>query len=80
MGIIKAIGQGISGTLADSWKEVIEAGDMGDQTVFTTGVMIRKGQNTKGTIDTVSNGSIVHVYDACGWRQGCRLYCGARIL
>lgn len=63
MGIIKAFTGAINSTLADSWKEVIEAGDMGDQTVFTTGVMIRKGQNTKGTIDTVSNGSIVHVYD-----------------
>ncbi len=63
MGIIKAFTGAVSSTLADSWKEVIEAGDMGDQTVFTTGVMIRQGQNTKGTIDTVSNGSIVHVYD-----------------
>lgn len=63
MGIIKAIGQGISGTLADSWKEVIEADNMGDQTVFAQGVMIRRGQNTKGTVDTVSNGSIIHVYD-----------------
>lgn len=63
MGIIKAFTGAINSTLADSWKEVIEAGDMGDQTVFTTGVMIRQGQNTKGTIDTVSNGSIVHVYD-----------------
>ena len=36
---------------------------MGDQTVFTSGVKIRKGQNTKGTDQTVSNGSIIHVYD-----------------
>lgn len=63
MGIIKAFTGAINSTLADSWKEVIEAGDMGDQTVFTTGVMIRQGQNTKGTVETVSNGSIVHVYD-----------------
>ena len=33
------------------------------QTVFTRGVLIRRGQNTKGTDDTVSNGSIIHVYD-----------------
>jgi membrane protease subunit (stomatin/prohibitin family) len=63
MGIIKAAAQMVSGTLADSWKEVIEAEDMGDQTVFAKGVMIRKGQNTKGTTDTISNGSIIHVYD-----------------
>jgi membrane protease subunit (stomatin/prohibitin family) len=36
---------------------------MGDQTVFAKGVMIRQGQNTKGTSDTISNGSIIHVYD-----------------
>ena len=62
MGIIRAVGSSVGGTFADAWKEVIEAGDMGDQTVFTEGVTIRKGQNTKGTADTVSNGSVVHVY------------------
>ena len=55
MGIIKAIGQAIGGTLADQWLEVIEADDMSDKTVFTSGVLIRKGQNTKGTSNTVSN-------------------------
>lgn len=63
MGIIKAVGQAISGGLADQWQEVIEADDMGERTVFTSGVLIRRGQNTKGTKDTVSNGSIIHVYD-----------------
>lgn len=62
MGIIKAIGAAIGGSLADQWLEVIEAGEMGDQTVFTNGVKIRKGSNTKGTVDTVSNGSVIHVY------------------
>ena len=57
MGIIRAIGQAIGGTLADQWLEVIEADDMSDKTVFTSGVLIRKGQNTKGTDNTVSNGS-----------------------
>ncbi len=36
---------------------------MGERTVFTRGVKIRKGQNTKGTDHTISNGSIIHVYD-----------------
>ena len=36
---------------------------MGEQTVFTSGVLIRRGQNTKGTNNTVSNGSVIHVYD-----------------
>ncbi len=66
MGLIKAIGSAIGGSLADSWLEVIEPDDMGDNTVFTSGVTVRKddrrGSNRKGTADTVSNGSIIHVY------------------
>lgn len=62
MGIIKAAASAVGGSLADQWLEVIEAGEMGDQTVFTSGVKIRRGSNTKGTSDTVSNGSVIHVY------------------
>ena len=47
MGIIRAITQAIGGGLADQWLEVYEADDMGDNTVFTSGVLIRKGQNRK---------------------------------
>lgn len=67
MGIIKALTGAVGGGLADSWLEVIESAPMGDTTVFTRGIKVRKGdsrnQNTKGTADTVSNGSIIHVYD-----------------
>ena len=63
MGIIKAVGQAISGGLTDQWQEVIEAEDMGERTIFTEGVLIRRGQNTNLTPDTVSNGSVIHVYD-----------------
>ncbi len=66
MGLIKAIGSAIGGSLADQWLEVIEPNDMGDNTVFTSGVTVRKNDsrnsNRKGTVDTVSNGSIIHVY------------------
>lgn len=62
MGIVKALTTAIGGSLADQWLEVIEAGDMGDQTVFSSGVKIRKGSNTKGTDNTVSDGSVIHVY------------------
>lgn len=66
MGLIKAISSAVGGSLADQWLEVIEPNDMGDNTVFTSGVIVRKddrrGSNKKGTVDTVSNGSIVHVY------------------
>ncbi|MBR1390160.1 MAG: SPFH domain-containing protein [Lachnospiraceae bacterium] len=61
MGIIKAAGQAIGGALSDQYLEVIQAHDMGDQTVFTTGELIRRGQNVKGTVDTVSNGSYIYV-------------------
>lgn len=63
MGIIKATADLVKGNLGDQWLEVYEAENMGDQTVFTRGVQIRRGQNTKGTDNTVSNGSVVHVYD-----------------
>ena len=63
MGIIKAVVNAIGGGLADSWLEVIEPDDMGDQTVFTRGVLTRNNGNKKGTENTVSNGSVIHVYD-----------------
>ena len=66
MGIIKATLNAIGGNLADSWLEVIEADDMGDSTVFTKGVKVRgkekRNNNKRGTSDTISNGSIIHVY------------------
>lgn len=63
MGIIKAVGSAISGGFADQLLETIEASDMSDHTVFASGVKIRKGQNTKGTDNLVSNGSMIHVKD-----------------
>lgn len=63
MGIVRAAIQAVGGGLADQWLEIYEADDMGERTVFTSGVCIRKGQNRKGTDGTVSNGSVIHVYD-----------------
>ncbi len=67
MGLIKALAGAIGGSLADQWLEVIEADDMGGSTVFTTGVTVRqndkRSSNSKGTSATISNGSIIHVYD-----------------
>ena len=62
MGSIKAAVSAIGGALADQWLEVMEPGNMGDQTVFTSGVKIRKGSNVKGTENVVSDGSVIHVY------------------
>ena len=67
MGIIKAVFGAMGGGLADSWQEVLEADQMSDTTVFTRGVKVRsgdkRGSNKRGTEDTISNGSIIHVYD-----------------
>ncbi len=61
MGIIKAAINTVRGTLADQWLEVIEAVDMGDDTVFCEGAKIRKGENVKGSDGLVTDGSVVHV-------------------
>ncbi len=62
MGLIKAIGEAVTGNLADQWLEVYEP-DMNDKVVFSAAVKTRKGQNIKGSDNTVSNGSIIHVYE-----------------
>lgn len=66
MGIIKAAFDALGGGLADQWLEVIEPHSMGDSTVMTYGVKVRAGDvrndNYKGTYNTVSDGSIIHVY------------------
>ena len=66
MGIIKAVTSAIGGSLADQWLEVVEPNNMSDTTVFTSGVKVRKDDrrnaNVKGTDNTVSNGSVIHVY------------------
>ncbi len=66
MGLIKAALSSVGGSLSDQWLEVIEPDEMDDNTVFTRGVTVRKNdkrnQNKKGTEDTISNGSVVHVY------------------
>ncbi len=66
MGIIKAFFDSIGGGLADTWEEVLEADQMTDTTVMTLGVKVRqndkRNSNKKGTADTISDGSIIHVY------------------
>lgn len=66
MGIIKAAINAVGGSLADQWLEVIEPDDMGEYTVFTSGVAVRtndrRNSNRKATDNVVSNGSVIHVY------------------
>ncbi len=62
MGLIKALTTAVGKGLADQWKEVFQADNMGDKTVFTKGVPIRTdGSNGKGTSDIITNGSVIHV-------------------
>ena len=55
MGIIRALKETVSGSLADQWLEVIEPENMGGQTVMTRGICTVKGANKKG--------SVIHVYE-----------------
>lgn len=66
MGIIKAAVDTVSGAFADQWLEVIEPDNMSGSTVFTRGVQVQTGNkrnsNRKGSPDSISNGSVIHVY------------------
>ena len=56
-----AIGDG----LQDQFLEVIEPEDMGEQTVMTRGVQVRKGRGgNRRAEEIISNGSVIHVYDS----------------
>jgi len=66
MAIIKAFFDSVGGNLADQWLEVIEADNMSDTTVFTSGIAVRTGKrnnNKKGSDGYISDGSVIHVYD-----------------
>ena len=67
MGIIRTAVKTVTGTISsslnDQFLEAIEPDDMGEGTVFTNGVQVRKGANRRGTADTVTDGSVIHVYD-----------------
>ena len=63
MGLIKALTNSVSQGLGEQWKEVLQADNMGDKTVFAKGVAVRTdGSNSKGSSDIVTNGSVIHVY------------------
>ena len=63
MGLIKAAVSSVKGVLGDSWLETIEPDNMGEGTVMTCGVSVRKGKGSNnGTPASISNGSVIHVY------------------
>lgn len=65
MGIIRAIGGAVGGTLADTWLEAVEADNMDNSVLMTEGVLVRRDdkrtQNKKYTDGIITDGSIIHV-------------------
>lgn len=65
MGIIRAIGGAVGGTLADTWLEAVEADNMDNSVLMTEGVLVRRDdkrtQNKKFTEGIITDGSIIHV-------------------
>lgn len=47
MGIIRAAVNAVHGSFADQWLETVEPYEMGEHTVFTEGILVRKGQNKR---------------------------------
>ena len=66
MGIIRTTIGAATGSIRsgfqDQFLEAIEPEEMDGQTVFTRGVLVRKGSN-KSTSDIISDGSVIHVYE-----------------
>lgn len=68
MGLIRAAIGALGSSLGDQYLEAFEPADMGEGVVFAAGTRLRPGErrdsNRKGTEDAISNGSVIHVYDA----------------
>ena len=45
MGIIRAAVNAVHGSFADQWLETVEPYEMGEHTVFTEGILVRKGHS-----------------------------------
>ena len=66
MGLIKALGGAVSGTLADQWKEFFYCDSIDNNTLVVKGqkrVNARRSSNTKGSENVISNGSLIAVAD-----------------
>ena len=65
MGLIKAIGGALGGTLADQWKEFFYCDSIDSNTLMVKGQKRVSGRssNTKGEDNIISNGSVIAVAD-----------------
>ena len=65
MGILRAISDSVTGSFADQWKELITVDPFDELTVIAPGYLKStnkgRGSNFKGSIDVISNGSIIFV-------------------
>ncbi|MBR6562981.1 MAG: SPFH domain-containing protein [Clostridia bacterium] len=65
MGLIKAIGGAIGGTLADQWKEFFYCDSLANNVLMKKGSkrVSSRSSNTKGEDNIISNGSVIAVAD-----------------
>ena len=74
MGIIRAAVNAVHGSFADQWLETVEPYEMGEHTVFTEGILVRKGQNKK--VEYPRRGllpgpwNVSKAFDGKRWKQG----------
>ena len=77
MGLIKAATSSVGGGLADQWLEVIEPDNMGDTTVMTKGVFVRKDDKRGRCFNRWFCCTCLSQHDdaSCRWGQNHRLHC-----
>ncbi len=67
MGMLRAIGGAVGGTLADQWKDVITAGRFDEHSAVVPGVLKDedngRGSNGRGSEGVITNGSKIYVPD-----------------
>ena len=65
MGMLRAIGGAVGGTLADQWKDVITAGRFDEHSAVVPGVLKDedngRGSNGRGSEGVITNGSKIYV-------------------
>ena len=62
MGIIKAVKQAIGGGFADTWQEVIEPDNIGDQTVYARGVLVNRGRRMRRALRILCRTAVSFMY------------------
>ncbi|PLS24833.1 SPFH domain-containing protein [Bifidobacterium imperatoris] len=65
MGVLRALGDSFSGTLADQWKDIFTAGRFDEHVVVAPGVLQStnrgRGANVRGSEGVITSGSLIYV-------------------